>query len=154
MIYLFFFFFSGIVPRANLEGRRAITAAHILHPAGQQLGFAECGSHSSAGCSPWELCPVEILVLSFSSSIPTCSSLLLLHLYPLWASFPAVESPLPTFGVLCPLFFEGGLAVGMCWKPGSLLHVGLERSVGSFRPCEVELLCKDPEVGSSHLPFT
>lgn len=93
-----------------------------------RLCWAWC-SFSSARCSPWELFPGENLVLPvarahpLSSSPPTCSSLLLLYLYPLWASFPAVESPLPTFGVPCLCLSReawlwectGSLAASLTW---------------------------------------
>lgn len=82
----------------------------ILCQAGQQLARLcwEQSSFSSAHRSPWELLPVETLVLSIVRGSPYLFpahllSMPLLNLYPPWASFLAVKSPLPTFGVLCPV---------------------------------------------------
>lgn len=57
---------------------------------------------------------------------------------------------MPSAADLC--FPTEGLAVGLCWQPGSLRPLGLERSARSFRPGEVELLAGDPGLGSSRLP--
>lgn len=103
--------------------------------------------------------PVETLVLCvargpLSSPPPTCCSLL-----PLTFTHPGfvfwLSGPFSAFGVLCPLL----LTHVFLRKPGhrnvlgawNLLHLGLERSVGSFMPGEVGSLSKGPGLGSSHL---
>lgn len=93
----------------------------------------EQSSFSSAHCSPWELFPVETRVLSivraphflFSSYLLSMS---LLNLYPPWANFLAVESPLPTFGVLCPVLLLFCVNEWDWGSPPSRMSSGLKHS--------------------------
>lgn len=104
-----FLFPSATVPRTNLEGRREITAVHILCEAGQQLGFTENSPHSHLPTAPLGNCSLlkpQYFLLSgapLSSSPPICSprlSLTFTHTG-LVSYLLSLPCPLLGFSVLC-----------------------------------------------------
>lgn len=93
----------------------------------------EQSSFSSAHRSPWELFPIETPVLSIVRGPPFLfpSHLLstpFLNLYSHWASFLPVESPLPTFGVLCPVLCLLCVIEWDWGSPPSCMFSGLKHS--------------------------
>lgn len=154
-------FSSVIVLRANLEGRREITElTSCTRPADSSallgivvvlicprlpVGTVPCWNPSAFSCqgppflfsshllfTPW---PLSTLGQFPSSQVSSAR---------LWGSLPFAADP---------CFSRGALPWEPRWRPGSLPHLGLERSVRSLRPGEVTPFSKDPGLGSSHLPL-